>query len=71
MSDMIYRFLERPLVEDKPQAPSTLNTEGIEIPKNRQVPLLDCHDRSSTDNQIGSVINMRVENNGLEVLCQI
>ena len=94
---MIYRFLERPLVEDKPQAPSTLNTEersvdiiistdqpiveydlrtdsfiptviipeGIEIPKNRQVPLLDCHDRSSTDNQIGSVRNMRVENNGL------
>lgn len=91
--DMTYRFLEREIVSDSPQTPSTLNNESrsvniiissdnpvveydretdsywptvllpesIRQPKNKQVPLLDCHSRNSTSDQIGSVRNMKVE----------
>ncbi len=45
--------------------PTVIVPEGVELPENRQVPLLDCHDRSSTVNQIGSIRDMRVEDNGL------
>lgn len=41
--------------------PTVILPEGIEVPKNKQVPLLDCHSRNSTSHVIGSVRNIRVE----------
>lgn len=45
--------------------PTIIVPEGIELPSNGQVPYIDSHDRSSTENQIGSVRNMRVEGDSL------
>lgn len=39
--------------------------EGIEVPANGQVPYVDSHDRFSVDNQLGSVREVRVEDNSL------
>jgi len=41
--------------------PTVLLPESIRQPKNKQVPLLDCHSRNSTSDQIGSVRGMKVE----------
>lgn len=41
--------------------PTVILPEGIETPRIGQVPLLDCHDRMSTESQIGSVRNMKAE----------
>ena len=43
--------------------PTVILPEGIQVPKNGQVPHLDCHSRGTTDNMIGSIRNMRVEGN--------
>jgi len=45
--------------------PTIIVPEGIELPSNGQVPYIDSHDRSSTENQIGSVRSMRVEGDSL------
>lgn len=37
--------------------------DGVVIPKNGQVPLVDSHDRSTIENILGSVREIRIENN--------
>lgn len=38
-----------------------LLADGVELPASRQVPLLDNHNRNSTQDQIGSIRNLRIE----------
>lgn len=38
---------------------------GVELPANRQVPLLDCHNRFETNNLLGSVRDFKTEENKL------
>jgi len=40
-----------------------LLAEGVQLPTSRQVPLLDNHNRSSTEDQIGSIRGLKVEEN--------
>ena len=41
--------------------PEVLPMEGLELPENRQVPLLDSHNRYSTDAVLGSIRDFRIE----------
>lgn len=41
--------------------PEVLLTSGMQVPRNKQVPLLDSHDRSSMSRQLGSVRDIRKE----------
>ena len=41
--------------------PRVLLAGGAKIPASRQIPLLDSHNRSGIQNQVGSVRNLRVE----------
>lgn len=45
--------------------PRVLLTEGAQIPKSRQVPLLDTHSRYSIDSQLGSIRGLAKEQNGV------
>lgn len=44
-----------PDFERREMVPEVLLTEGVVLPGNRQVPLLDSHDRKSTATQLGSI----------------
>ncbi|HEY3965480.1 MAG TPA: hypothetical protein VGM05_13070 [Planctomycetaceae bacterium] len=46
--------------------PEILAAAGAVLPESRQVPLLDAHKRKTTDDQLGSVRNLRIE--GTEVV---
>lgn len=45
--------------------PRVLLASGAILPKSRQVPLLDCHMRYSTDNQLGSIRDLTKEDNAV------
>lgn len=45
--------------------PRILVAEGAVLPKSRQVPLLDSHNRYSLDSQLGSIRNLTREANGI------
>ena len=42
--------------------PEILLASGVELPKSRQVPLLNSHQRSSIDDQLGSIRNIATDN---------
>lgn len=46
---------------DYGEIPETLLMKGCQLPKSRQIPLLDTHSRYSTSDQIGSVRQLRIE----------
>jgi hypothetical protein len=46
--------------------PEILLTDGALLPDNRQVPLLDCHDRSCSQAQLGSIRNLAAGPGGIE-----
>lgn len=48
-----------------PMEPEALIMDGVSLPDNRKLPLLDTHDRSSVDRIKGSIVNLRVENGEL------
>jgi len=40
-----------------------ITSDGVVLPKNRQIPLVDSHDRSTIENILGSVRDIKQENN--------
>lgn len=54
-----------PDFERREMVPEVLLTEGVVLPGNRQVPLLDSHDRKSTGAQLGSIRKLAKASEGV------